>query len=196
MSKASSMESGDAANNTHIQTTTHVGTHLDMPYHFFNDGQTIANFDANFWVFNQPLIIEITPEGYIAKDELIQKLPNNNDLNYDILIVKTGMCNKRNTPDYGEKNTGFSPDLADIIRSKFPTIRVFGFDSISVSSFQERMIGRDAHRAFLNPTSPIILLEDMDLNNISENSKFEQLIIAPLRIESCDGIPCTVIGAH
>ena len=44
------------------------------------------------------------------------------------------------------------------------------------------MIGRDAHRAFLNPTSPIILLEDMDLNNISENSKFEQLIIAPLKL--------------
>jgi len=38
-----------------------------------------------------------------------------------------------------------------------------GFDSISVSSFQNRMVGREAHRAFLDPKAPILLLEDIDL---------------------------------
>ena len=56
------------------------------------------------------------------------------------------------------------------------------------------MIGREAHKAFLDPKSPILLLEDMDLREITERSIIQKLTIAPLRIAKCDGLPCTVIA--
>ena len=192
--KKSAIANGDTANNTHIQSSTHIGTHLDMPYHFFDHGQSIDDFDASFWIFYAPLILEVTATSYVIRDELIEQFSAISDADFDIIIIKTGQCNQRNHGDYGTKNIGFSPDIADIIRKKFPLVRIFGFDSISVSSYQERVIGREAHRAFLDPKAPILLLEDMDLRMIHAQSTFKQLIVSPLRIKHCDGIPCTVFA--
>ena len=193
--KKSDISKGDVANDTTIQTTVHIGTHIDMPYHFFEDGQTIEDFDCGYFSFENILFIEFTPKELIIKDELIKLLDKIKDKNkYEILIVKTGICNKRDTQEFWESNYGFDPSIAKYLRDLFPNIRVLGFDSISVSSFTHRMIGREAHKAFLDPKSPILLLEDMDLREITERSIIQKLTIAPLRIAKCDGLPCTVIA--
>ncbi|MCF6331152.1 MAG: cyclase family protein [Sulfurimonas sp.] len=192
--KKNSINEGKIANDSSIATTVHIGTHIDMPYHFYEDGQTVENYDANFWLFNNPLIIEIEPKVLIIKDELIAKLTSMEDNNYDILIVKTGICNIRDTDEFWEKNYGFHPDIYDYIKNKFSNIRVFGFDSISVSCIQDRLLGREAHKRFLNPKKPILLLEDMDLRDIYETTMIDKIIVSPLRIASCDGLPCTVFG--
>ncbi len=189
--KISSIENGDIANDSFISTTVHVGTHIDLPFHFFENGQTIEDFPSQFWFFNKPLFIEIKPQNLIIYDEIIKHLNNYNDENYDILIIKTGSCYFRETDQYSLYNYGFSADLYYYLIDKFPKIRVFGFDSISISSFQNRMEGRKAHKTFLNPEKPILLLEDMDLRDISTLNK---IIVAPLRIANCDGLPCTVFG--
>jgi len=191
--RISSILNGNVANNTILSSTLHLGTHIDMPYHFFEDGQKLKKFPAEFWVFTKPLIIEIKPKNLIIKDELIQKLKDYRD-EYDLLIVKTGICNIRNSEKFWSENFGFAPELADYIRENFSKIRVFGFDSISVSSFSDRMSGREAHKAFLNPKQPLILLEDMNLLEVDENLKFEKIVVAPLLVEDSDGLPCTVLG--
>ncbi len=43
--KTSSIKDGKVANDTKIETTAHIGTHIDMPYHFYEYGQTIDDFD-------------------------------------------------------------------------------------------------------------------------------------------------------
>jgi len=197
--KKSDISKGDVANDSSIVTTVHIGTHIDMPYHFYDNGQTIEDYKANFWTFKNPLIIEIKPINLIIKDELIDVLNSkfkiqNSKLPYDILIVKTGICNIRDRDEFWEKNYGFHPDIYDYLVQNFPNIRVFGFDSISVSSFANRMVGREAHKRFLNPQKPILLLEDMDLREISKDTIFKNIILSPLRIYKCDGLPCTVFG--
>lgn len=192
--KKSDISKGDVANDTTISTTVHVGTHLDMPYHFYGDGQTIEDFDADFWRFQVPLVVEINQDDLIIKEQLVQKLKKIENIDYDILVVKTGIGNIRGTEKFWNENYGFHPDIYDVLIERFPNIRVFGFDSISVSSFQHRMLGREAHKRFLNPKSPIMLLEDMDLRSIDANTKLKELVIAPLRIRKCDGLPCTVLG--
>ncbi|MDX4061790.1 cyclase family protein [Aliarcobacter skirrowii] len=193
--KKSDISKGDIANDTTIETTVHIGTHIDMPYHFFEDGQSIEDFDIDFFNFKNILFIEINPKDFIIKNELLNELEKiGNKENYELLIVKTGICNKRDTQEFWELNYGFDPEIAFYLKSFFPKIRVLGFDSISVSSFQNRILGREAHKAFLNPQNPILLLEDMDLTNVDKNTKFEKVIIAPFRISKCDGLPCTVIA--
>ena len=202
--KKSDISKGDVANDTTISTTVHIGTHIDMPYHFFEDGQTIEDFDADFWIFTQKeiLFIELKIENLelIIKDKLINELEKIKDnsqfsiLNSQLLIVKTGICNIRDKKEFWNENYGFHPDIANYLRDNFPSIRVFGFDSISVSSFQERMIGRESHKSFLDSSNPILLLEDMDLRNIDKNTKFKEIIVSPLRISNCDGLPCTIIA--
>jgi kynurenine formamidase len=192
--KKSDISNGDIANDSSIKSTVHIGTHIDMPYHFYQDGQTIVDFDIDFWFFSKILFVEIEQKDLIICSELIDKLENTISDDYEMILVKTGICHKRGEKIFWEKNPGFSPEVANYIRKKFPKVRVFGFDSISVSSFAYRMIGRDAHKAFLDPKKPILLLEDMDLREISENHKIQKIIIAPLRIKKCDGLPCTVVA--
>lgn len=192
--KQSSIAKGATANDSTISTTAHIGTHLDMPYHFYDNGQTIDSYDANFFYFTKILFLEIQPKSHLIQTELIDTLQSIEDRGYEILIVKTGACHHRYNREYWEENYGFHPDIYDLIAKKFTSIRVFGFDTISVSSFQHRDIGKEAHRRFLNPSSPILLLEDMDLTKVDTSSNFLSIILAPLRIEQCDGLPCTIMA--
>jgi len=193
--KKSDILKGDVANDSSINTTVHIGTHIDMPYHFFEDGQTIEDFDINYFRFSNILFINMIPKNIIVENELISLLEKKqNKQNYDALIIKTGICHKRDKEEFWETNYGFDPSIAEYLRINFPKIRVIGFDSISVSSFSNRMLGREAHKAFLNPSNPILLLEDMDLTRLDKVSKIVHLDIVPLRIAKCDGLPCTIIA--
>lgn len=192
--KKSDMSQGDVANDSFISTTVHIGTHIDMPYHFFIDGQTVESYDASFWIFKKVLFIDMKPSDLMIKDELIDLLTEINDIGYELLVVKTGICDYRDSEDFWNKNYGFHADIYDFLVEKFPFIRVIGFDSISVSSFQNRMMGRESHKKFLNPKRPILLLEDMDLRALNKDTKLKEVIVSPLRIANSDGLPCTVFG--
>ncbi|EDP3961025.1 TPA: cyclase family protein [Campylobacter jejuni] len=195
LTKKSSIEHNDIANHTIITISVHNGTHIDMPLHFFSDGQSIDDFFCNDFIFNNILFIEIDSSDIIINHNLIQKMSEATDkINIEAIIVKTGICFKRGQEVYWKENFGFHPDIADYIREFFPSVRLFGFDSISVSSFSNRELGRIAHRKFLDPKKPILLLEDMNLNEISKKDNIKKLIVAPLRIRNSDGLPCTVIA--
>jgi len=193
--KKSDISKGDVANDSNISTTVHIGTHIDMPYHFFEEGQTIEDFDIAYFRFKNILFIDMVPNDIIIKNDLIQRLEKLEDKKkYDMLIVKTGICHKRHLDEFWKTNYGFHPDIAYYLKDNFSNIRVMGFDSISVSSFSNRLLGREAHKAFLDPKNPILLLEDMDLTLLDAESKVTTLDIAPLRISKCDGLPCTIIA--
>ena len=189
--KKSDISKGDIANDSTILTTVHIGTHIDLPYHFYENGQTIEDFSIEFWNFEKPIFLEIQPKEKLIFDEVIEKLENIENIGQDILIVKTGICYFREEERFWKENYGFSEKLYEYILDNFPKVRVLGFDSISISSFQNRLEGRKAHKKFLNPEKPILILEDMDLRNISNLTKVQ---IFPLRIAKTDGLPCTVIG--
>ncbi len=193
--KKSDISKGDVANDSSINTTVHIGTHIDMPYHFFDEGQTVEDFEIDYFKFENILFIDMLPQDVIVKDDLLtllKKFENKNS--FDMLVVKTGICHKRDKTEFWEKNYGFDSSIAVYLRNNFPNIRVIGFDSVSVSSFSNRMLGRESHRAFLEPLNPILLLEDMDLTQLNKNSKILKLDIAPLRIAKCDGLPCTILA--
>ncbi len=190
-----SIVKGDVANDSSISTTVHMGTHLDLPFHFHQDGQTIEAFDADHWHFNKILFIDLQPQEIVIKNELIDLLiPVKDKDSYELLIVKTGACHYRDEDKFWNANPGFAPEISDYLKENFKNIRVLGFDSISVSSFSERMIGREAHKRFLEPSHPIMLLEDMDLRALDNTLSIKSMIISPLRIGKCDGLPCTVFA--
>ncbi|GAF94079.1 unnamed protein product, partial [marine sediment metagenome] len=45
----SSIEKGDSANTSKWEFPNHLGTHIDFPYHFFQNGQTVEDFPTDFW---------------------------------------------------------------------------------------------------------------------------------------------------
>lgn len=184
---------GAVSNHSKITTSVHMGTHIDFPAHFFENGQTAQMFGADFFVFNKPLLVDVKAQNKVISKELIDVLGVIEDTGYDILLVRTKEEDKRCEESYMVENHGFSPEIADFLRTKFPSVRVMGFDTISVSSFTDRMVGREAHRAFLNPEKPILLLEDVSFEAL-EGRNLIRVVVAPIRINVADGALCTVFG--
>lgn len=189
-----SIEKGDSCNTSYWSLTNHLGTHIDLPRHFVANGKTLNDYNPGFFIFYTPFILDISPvePGTVIEPDYL----NLDDVpaDIDMFIIKTGFCLQREKEIYWKENPGFASSLAAILRERFPYLRILGFDSISLSSFAHRKKGHEAHKAFLDYPSPILLLEDMDLTIADNNMRLKQVVVSPLRVEGADGAPCTVFA--
>jgi kynurenine formamidase len=84
--------------------------------------------------------------------------------------------------------------------NEFPNLRLIGLDTISITSYSQREVGRAAHRAILKSPSelagrqPIVLVEDMHLADLSPVSQILEMYVCPIRVQGADGAPCTVVA--
>ena len=53
---------GDTANSLLLSFPNHTGTHLDVPYHFFEDGKKLTDYKSSFWFFNNPICADVSAE--------------------------------------------------------------------------------------------------------------------------------------
>ncbi len=183
---------GDTANTKLITLYNHSGTHIDFPNHFFEQGKTADNYSADFWIFENPYLVYRKAEEneiFFLSDDEMKKIPSE----IDFLIIKTGFGEFRGEDKYWKYNPGFAPRFANMLRDKFPNLKVIGMDFISLTSFQNRELGREAHRMFLGGDRPILLIEDMDLSKITNSPK--SILCLPLLINGLDGSPVTIIAS-
>ena len=59
-----SMDKGAHANVTQISAAVHLGTHVDAPHHFLNDGRTVESFPLD--VLTGPCYVTQLPDGIDA----------------------------------------------------------------------------------------------------------------------------------
>ncbi len=191
--KIKSIEEGDCANVFSFTIENHWGTHVDCPNHFFLNGSKITDYPADFWNFSNPQIIEVDlDKGELLKTNQLQSKVKSNT---DLLLLKSGWSKIRNNKKYAIENPGIHPEVGFFIRNIYTSIRAIGIDWISVSSYMNREIGREAHKAFLNPNAsgrPILIIEDMDLS--ADLSTLNNVWALPLRVEEIDSTHITVIG--
>ena len=187
---------GDTSNNTTFKMPTHYGTHMDFPYHFSSEGKKSSNYSASDFVFSDSACLEINSdnvENYLISIADLSLNIDNISEETELLFVKTGFCNKRYTNDYWEYGFGFHPDTAAYLKRKLPKLKMIAFDLISMNSYQQREIGREAHKQFLIEHD-ILIVEEVDLRFVDSSTVFEEVIVSPLLLENADGAPVTIIA--
>lgn len=196
MEWASSIKAGGASNASLLSLSAHLGTHIDLPKHFFDYGYTIDYLQPDYFRFKKISIAFIKGKiaGRIIRfDEIKKQILRGSD----ILLIKTGFIKFKGKKICWQNNPGLDPDIAHGLREYFPTVRAIGLDSISISSWANRELGRAAHKAFLKPdmrTRPFLIVEDMDLSKIKRGSRIKNLTISPLRVRSAEACLCTIEG--
>lgn len=193
----SSIKSGETANSSClILSNNHIGTHIDVPKHFSNEGKNTFDYEIAEFIFHHCSIVDIPKESACLLEPAdFESLSINK--NVDLLLIRTGFEAKRATDEYWNNNPGLSPDLADFFRLKYPKLRCVGFDFISITSWKYRDEGKLAHKAFLTPgngAKEIWAIEDMSLVNAPD--KFENVIVSPLFVEDGNGSAVTVIAEY
>jgi kynurenine formamidase len=125
-----------------------------------------------------------------------EALVENHDIPVDteFLIINTSFGSYREEVAYWNNNPGLSPSLAAPLKTRCPNLKAVGFDFISVSSYQNRLLGREAHKAFLL-ANDILLIEDMKLDEI-QNKAIKSVTALPLLIDKIDGGPITIIAEY
>lgn len=185
---------GNSANTSTWEIFNHLGTHIDFPYHFYQNGQTIEDFPEDFWIFSEDKIQVL--EVNLSKNELLIKPENINvknlHLDPEILFFKTDYGKFRAKEKYWKYNPGLDIETVNWIKKTFKDIKIIGIDSISISSWQHRDMGRQVHRELLDPKNPILIIEDMNLSKINNTTRFKMIHIAPLFVSKADGSPCTI----
>ena len=93
-----SIAAGDTANTRRVTFPNHLGTHVDLPSHFFDGAPTMSDYDASDWVFHRPVLIDVD----VASETLVR--PSHCDgadlAAADLVLIRTGHEATRGTPAF------------------------------------------------------------------------------------------------
>lgn len=161
------IKNGDVCNLTAFSMCAHNGTHVDAPYHFFDDGNTIDEVDLDRFI------------GYAYVAE------HSGDLNAEDaakIIATAKKCDLRSTERILIKGKAtVTKEAAKVFASS--QLKLFGNESQTVGPEDAPM---EVHLIMLG--AKIVLLEGIRLDGVAEGVYI--LNAAPLNLGGTDGAPC------
>ncbi len=176
------LESGDACNLSEITMSAHAGTHMDAPYHFFSDGQTIDRYPVEKCVL-RALVVHVQNSVSIGPAEL----EGANVESGEAILFKT-----RNSTEglvvkgvFEEKFVYLSERGADWCLQK--GVGLVGIDYITIEKYGSK--GFPVHRGILGRGIPI--LEGVNLGSVPEGRY--TLYCFPLKIRGGEGAPVRAV---
>jgi len=170
---------GDGANVSRISFSTHCGTHLDPPRHFYDHGSCIDSLPLARFV-GPALVAEITGIMAIGREELA-RLPLEG---VERLLLKTDNSLLWKQPGFNGDFAHLAPDGARYLVEK--GVMLIGIDYLSI----ERLDGDgEVHRSLLD--NGAVILEGLNLAGIVAG--IYELICLPLKISGGDGAPARAV---
>ena len=103
----SSIGNGDTANSSRwLFTNNHIGTHVDVPYHFDPTGKKILDYTPEEWIFHKVALVDIpTEESCLIDGQDLANFSINSDI--ELLLIRTGYEKYRSKKKYWEDNQVF-----------------------------------------------------------------------------------------
>jgi len=178
-----SMDEGANANVTHISAAVHLGTHVDAPRHFVNDGTTVESLPLD--VLTGPCYVVQLPDGVEAiTAEVLERM----ELTFDFKRILFGTSNSH---WWAKGETKFQTDFVAITEDGAEWlvkrgVQLVGVDYLSVAPYDDSV---PTHVALLK--AGVVIVEGLNLSQISRG--FYDLYCLPLKIANSDGAPARVI---
>jgi len=172
-------------NITQLVMSTHLGTHLDAPYHFFDKGKTVDQLDLRrsfgpAWVLdftNKAAKDQITPEDLEQDSEKITPGAR--------LIIRTDWDKVFPKDRYFTDCPGVNPEACEYLAEKNISTLAMDMPTVFVREYV------DVHHSLLR--AEVLIVEGLaNLDQLTE----EQVLFmaAPLKIKGRDGSPCRAIA--
>lgn len=161
-----------------LTMSTHMGTHIDAPFHFSNEGEKVDELPIDLYI-GRARVIDLTGITEIGYEALAQ---------YDFggverILLKTGK--REDLTLFPKDFVTIQADLAPLLREK--GVRLLGIDSPSVDTETSKTL--DAHHALYE--NNVMILENIMLDHV-EAGDYE-LIALPLNIVGADGSPVRAV---
>jgi arylformamidase len=179
--RTQSLEKGDIARVSRLSISTHVGTHVDPPYHFMKDG--VALDRAPLDVFIGPARVVDAGDAASIDAALLST--------FDLEGASRVLFKTRNSRFWGETKefqkdfVYLETDAAEALVAR--GVKLVGIDYLSIEKF-----GFDeptTHWTLLG--NDVYIVEGLDLSAIAPGDY--ELICLPMKIKDGDGGPARVV---
>ena len=177
------IEEGSDFNVSRIELGVHAGTHIDVPFHVYKNGDTVDQIPLDTLI-GSVQVVEI-PDGIsVINKNCLMKLDLQDGIGR-ILFKTSNSLYWETDPfsfnrDYVAVNSEGAKYLTDM------DLRLVGVDYFSVSSFDDL---KQPHLILLN--HGIVLLENIDLRQVVPG--IYKLICLPMKIIETDGAPVRAV---
>lgn len=175
---AATKEQTGSANVGKIITSVHMGTHVDAPFHFDNDGSTIDKIPLETYV-GKARVVDVSEFHTVT----ITILQNINLDGVERVLFKTSLPN--NPKIFPENLTILAPEIAEYLAER--GVRLLGIDMPSIDPIASKSL--DTHHALSQ--HGIHILENLMLDHVDIGDY--ELIALPLRIIGADGSPVRAV---
>ena len=173
---------GAAANVSILVCDVHAGTHVDAPWHFLPEGNTVEGLSLDVLV-GPAVVVDCGEASTLGPPEL-EALGL--AVGTERLLLRTSNSDRWAVSErgFGEDYVALSEDGAEwLVRAG---VRLVGIDALSIQRFGEPP---GTHTTLL--AAGVVVLEGLDLAGV-EPGPYE-LLCLPLRLVGADGAPARAI---
>jgi arylformamidase len=180
--RVSDVNNGDVVTLSRLESGSHIGTHLDAPVHFIQNGNTVDKLDLNM-LMGPCRVIDVGAADMIDA-ALLETLPIPVDATR--LLFRT-----RNSDLWAQGDGDFHTDYVAIDRSGAEWlvkrgIRLVGVDYMSVAPYHATI---PTHEVLLR--AGVIAVENLNLAGVEPGDY--HLICLPLKLKNGDGAPVRAV---
>lgn len=163
---------------SNIQTTVHIGAHVDAPNHYHPDGVGISDRSLDYYIGPAQVVTVQVPRGERIYPKDVRTM-----------IMAPRVLFKTNSfPDPEKWNSDFnslSPELIDWLSAR--KVCLVGIDTPSVDPEQSKSL--ESHQQIYKHN--LAILEGIVLTKVPDG--IYQLVALPLKIENADASPVRAV---
>jgi arylformamidase len=180
----SRIANGDDTNVTSLKFTSHVGTHVDAPWHFIDEGAKLNDLPIDRWI-GPCLVIAIPDDAARIEVEHLEAVEIPEGIERLLFRTSNSAHWRPGKLKFEEDYVAVAPAAARWIVDH--GIRLVGIDYLSIELFDDA--ANETHRTLLG--NDVLVIEGLNLAGIEPGPY--QLICLPLRLAAGDGAPARVV---
>ena len=178
-----SMDAGSDANVSRIAAGVHIGTHVDAPHHFLNDGRTVESLDLDI-LTGKAFVLHLDDNVNAITAKILDTAPIPPATLRLLLRTKNSRQWTLDAPEFQRDFVAISPDGAEWLVSH--GIQLVGVDYLSVAPFDAPV---PTHKIVL--AAGMIVIEGCDLSQVPQGEY--ELYCLPLKLIGAEGAPARTI---
>jgi arylformamidase len=183
LEQVESMDAGATANVSRLSAGVHIGTHVDAPHHFMNDGRTVEQLSLE--VLTGSCFVMQLPDGIeVISAEALDGMSLPSDTTRILFGTSNSRFWSRGEKEFQEDFVAVTASGADWLVKR--GIQLVGVDYLSVAPYND---STPTHEILLE--AGVVVVEGLDLSAVPRG--FYEMYCLPLKLLASDGAPARAI---
>jgi kynurenine formamidase len=174
-----------------VTLNTHTGTHIDVPYHFLQDGRTVDDLPLDAFA-GEAVFLDFRHKAADTPIDGSDLTPFANKIEEgDIVILNTGWGKKRaSSREYLYEWPYLSGSGAEILLKK--KVKGVGIDTLSLGGWGSPDKGRPCHEILLG--AGLFIVEELAIPDDLMDDRRLWFSAFPILLSGCGGAPARAVA--